>query len=57
MSPFQTLVYLAIASVFGVIGSLIGRPKGYPVWGFFMGAGLSLVGIVIITLWPPKKAS
>jgi len=32
----QTLVLLIIAGIFGLIGWLIGRPKGHAVWGFFL---------------------
>ncbi len=54
MTPSMTLVYIVIALICGTIASLIGRPKGYPVWGFFMGTGLGIIGIAVITLWPAK---
>lgn len=38
-----------------IIASLIGRPKGYPVWGFFMGLIFGLIGIAVVALWPPSK--
>ena len=49
MTPFQTLVVLVIATIFGFIGHAIGRRKGHPVWGFFLGFVLSLIGILIIS--------
>ena len=39
-------VYLVIALVCGIVGSLIGRPKGFPILGFIAGALLGLI------LWP-----
>ena len=51
------MIYVVIALVMGLIGSLVGRPKGYPVWGFFMGLVLSLIGVIIVALWSPKNPS
>ena len=55
MTPWQTLVLLIIAGMFGLIGWLIGRPKGHAVWGFFLGFLLSVIGIVVISLAKPSE--
>ena len=49
-----TLV-IFIMLVCAIISSLIGRPKGFPVCGFFIGLVLGLIGIAIVALWPPSK--
>jgi hypothetical protein len=49
------IVITLVMLVCGIIGSLIGRPKGFPAWRFFMGLVLGLIGIAIIALWPPSE--
>jgi len=43
-----------LALVTGLIGGAIGWPKGRPVWGFFLGLLLSVLGLVIIALSKPS---
>jgi len=44
-----------IALVMGVIGLIIGTRKGHPVWGFFLGFLLSVIGLVIIAVTKPSE--
>ncbi len=44
IEPWMVLVTL----VTGVIGLLIGKRKGHPVFGFFCGFLLSVLGIIIV---------
>lgn len=37
-----------------MIGLLIGNMKGHPVWGFFLGFLLSVIGLVIIAVAKPS---
>ena len=39
-----------VALITGVAGLIIGNRKGHPVWGFFMGFLLSLIGLVILAI-------
>jgi hypothetical protein len=55
MSPAQVLVITVVMAAFGIAGSLIGRRKGFPVWGFFMGAILGVIGLVILACWRPDR--
>ena len=48
------MIYIVICLVLGIIGHLIGRGKNRPVAGFFLGAGLGLIGIAILCLVPAK---
>ena len=43
------------AVVTGVIGVVIGHRKGYPVWGFFVGFLLSVIGLVILLCIKPDR--
>jgi hypothetical protein len=46
----------SLAKVLGLISSLIWQRKGGgPVAGFFLGAGLGLIGLVIVVLSNPTK--
>jgi hypothetical protein len=56
MGPGLTLLVLVNAIIFGFVGYLVGKPKGYPVWGFFLGFFLSLIGLLVIALTRPKAA-
>jgi hypothetical protein len=51
-----TLIVIALL-ICGIAGSLIGRPKGYPVWGFFLGLFLGVLGVAVMTLWRPRPNS
>ena len=51
------MLYLIVAIVCALISSAIGRPKGYPVWGFFLGLLLGVFGVIIIAFWKPKKSA
>ena len=44
------------AAVTGAAGLLIGSRKGHPVWGFFLGLLLSVIGLVIIAVTRPAQA-
>jgi len=55
MTPGELLVSIVIGLVFGLCGYLIGKPKGHPVWGFFICFFLSIIGILIIVLTKPAK--
>ena len=50
MQPW--VVFAAVIA--GIVGLLIGTRKGHPVWGFFLGFLLSVIGIVIIALAKPR---
>ena len=50
MSPLIVI----IAAVCAVIGLAIGSSRGHPVWGFFLGLVLSVIGIVIIACTKPS---
>ena len=56
MTPEMTLI-LMFWLICGIVGSLIGRPTGFPVWGFFAGVLLGIIGIAIVALCPPKKVA
>lgn len=56
MTPLQTLVAVAVMGAFGLGGWLIGRRKGYPVWGFFMRAILGVLGQAILAIWKPNSS-
>jgi len=50
-SPWVVLAAL----ITGVIGLIIGMRKGHPVWGFFLGFLLSVIGLVIIAVTKPSE--
>lgn len=43
-----------VALVTGVIGLIIGIRKGHPVWGFFLGFLLSVIGLLVIAVTKPS---
>ena len=45
---------VGVALVTGVIGLLIGNGKGHPVWGFFLGFVLSVIGLLVIAVTKPS---
>lgn len=53
MTPWQTLIALAVAVIFGTIGMLMGHPKGHPAAGFFAGALLNVLGLIAVAFWKP----
>jgi hypothetical protein len=52
MSPVAALI---LAIITGVIATVIGHGKGHPVWGFFLGFLLSVIGIIIIACAKPNR--
>ncbi len=52
MSPSAVLI---LAIITGVIAAIIGHSKGHPVWGFFLGFLLSVIGIIIIACVKPDR--
>lgn len=46
---------VGVALVTGVIGLILGARKGHPVWGFFLGFLLSVIGLVIIAVTKPSE--
>lgn len=50
-------VVLLLGIVTGLIAMVIGQRKGHPVWGFFLGFLLSVVGIAVIALTKPTRES
>jgi uncharacterized membrane protein YeaQ/YmgE (transglycosylase-associated protein family) len=42
-----------MGGICGVVGAMIGQRKGFPVWGFFMGAILGVIGLVILAFVRP----
>lgn len=54
MTPAQALIVLVVAIVSGVLGAAVGQRKGSPVWGFFMGFFLSVIGLVIVAVSKPS---
>ena len=52
MSPSAVLI---LAIITGVIAAIIGYRKGHPVWGFFLGFLLSVIGIIIIACVKPNR--
>jgi hypothetical protein len=50
MSPGAVLL---LGVVTGIAGLIIGAQKGHPVWGFFLGLVLSVIGIAIIAVTKP----
>lgn len=51
MPPWVVLAAL----VTGAIGAVIGHRKGHPVWGFFTGFLLSVIGIAIVAVTKPGR--
>ena len=47
-------VVLTIAIITGLAGLAIGAPKGHPVWGFFLGFLLPVIGLVVIICTKPS---
>ncbi len=52
ISPQAVLIPAIIT---GVIAAIIGHRKGHPVWGFFLGFVLSVIGIVIVACVKPDR--
>ena len=52
MTPTLVLLLFVLPAI---AGSLIGRPKGYPVWGGFAGLMLSWIGVLAVALWKPDR--
>lgn len=48
MEPWQVGLFMVIP---GIVGLLIGRRKGYPVWGLCVGLPLSCLGVLAVALW------
>jgi hypothetical protein len=48
-------VLLIIASIFGLIGWLIGRPKGASRLGVLAGVFCSLLGIIVVAVMPASE--
>lgn len=48
MEPWQVGLFIIIA---GMVGLLIGRRKGYPVWGLLAGLVVSWLGVLAVALW------
>jgi hypothetical protein len=46
-----------IAIITGLAGLAIGAPKGHPVWGFFLGFLLSVIGLAVIICTRPSHRS
>lgn len=51
---FAVLGFVALAALFGSLGARIGRPKGRARFGFWMGATLGTLGLLIVALSQPK---
>jgi uncharacterized membrane protein YeaQ/YmgE (transglycosylase-associated protein family) len=52
MSPAAVLI---LGIITGIIAAMIGHRKGRPVWGFFLGLVLSVIGIIIIACVKPDR--
>ena len=52
----MTPAVFIIAAVTGLAGMAIGAPKGHPVWGFFLGFLLSVIGLAVIICTKPSPA-
>jgi hypothetical protein len=48
MEPWQVGLFIIIP---GIVGLLIGRRKGYPVWGLLAGLVVSWLGVLAMALW------
>ena len=46
---------LIVAILFGLVGYAMGKPKGYPGVGFFLGLLLGCIGLVIVAIMRPAK--
>jgi hypothetical protein len=57
MSSVQLLVWLVVAVGFGVAGWGIGKGKGRPVLGWWLGFLLGLIGIIIVACVPKTRAA
>jgi hypothetical protein len=55
MTPLHTLILIFICSIFGLIGYLVGRPKGHPGLGFWLAFFLSLLGNLAVALMPASE--
>ena len=44
-----------MAILFGLVGYAMGKPKGYPGVGFFLGLLLGCIGLVIVAIMRPAK--
>ena len=57
MSSAQLLIWLVVAVGFGVAGWGIGKGKGRPALGAWLGFLLGLIGIIIIACVPKTQAA
>lgn len=48
MQPWQVGLFIVIP---GIVGLLIGRRKGYPIWGLLAGLVVSWLGVLAVALW------
>jgi hypothetical protein len=55
MTPWQILIPLVVVVGLGVAGWGIGKDKGRPVAGFWLGFGLGVIGLIIIALLPRTR--
>lgn len=57
MEPWQVLIWLVLATAFGFAGWGIGKSKGRPGLGWWLGFLLGIIGVIIIACLPKTRAA
>jgi uncharacterized membrane protein YeaQ/YmgE (transglycosylase-associated protein family) len=55
MTPGTVLVWIIAALIFGASGSAVGKSKGRSGQGFWLGALLGIIGVIIIACLRPDR--